>query len=303
MITLRQLRYFDALTVTLHFGKAASTLNVTQPALSMQIRELEAHLGVKLCERRGRGVVLTAEGQEIAKKARQILRSVQDLEDSAQAYGPVLGGSFRLGIIPTVAPYVLPLLLPQLDEAYPDLHLTVREAQTPAVTADLESGKLDAMVIALPTLDDTLRAEPLFDDEFYLAAPAAALSGASRANALEVLDPERLLLLDEGHCLRDQALSFCELVSDDMADSFGASSLTTLLHLVANNRGMTLLPKLCAQQETLDDRIALLSFPDPAPCRQIGLVWRHTSARTDDFMALAECLRRAHARAVQGGEE
>lgn len=293
MITLRQMRYFLALTEQLHFGRAAAALNVTQPALSMQIREMEEHLGVTLCERRGKGVLLTAEGEEIARRARAILLAVDDLENTASALSEPLTGTLRLGIIPSVAPYFLPALLPMIDTEFPALRLQVREAQTQFIVEDLREGRLDGIVIALPSPSSDFHCEHIFDDPFFLAVQADAGESSESESALEALRPEKLLLLEEGHCLRDQALSFCEMVSEDMADRFGASSLATLLQLVASGRGMTLLPEVCVGAEAPDERIKLLSFPDPAPKREIGLAWRRTSTRSEDLLALTDCMRRA----------
>ncbi len=293
MITLRQLRYFVSLTEHLHFGRAASAQNVTQPALSMQIKELEDQLGATLCERRGKGLLLTPEGEEIAKRARNILLSVVDLENAASALSEPLTGTLRLGIIPSVAPYFLPVLLPLVDAEYPALRLHIREAQTQFIVEDLQDGRLDGIVIALPSPSDEFVCEPIFDDPFFLAIQADGATCSDEGTALEILRPEKLLLLEEGHCLRDQALSFCEMVSDDMADRFGASSLTTLLQLVANGQGMTLLPEICVGPERQTDRIRLLTFPDPAPKREVGLAWRRTSSRKDEFIALAASMRRA----------
>ena len=291
--TLRQLRYFLALTEHLHFGRAAGALNVTQPALSMQIRDMEEHLGVTLCERRGKGVLLTPEGEEIARRARKILLEVDDLENTASALCEPLTGILRLGIIPSVAPYFLPALLPLIDAEFPSLRLQIREAQTQFIVEDLLEGRLDGIVIALPSPSDEFHIEHVFDDPFFLAVQTDRVVSSGSESALDVLQPNELLLLEEGHCLRDQALSFCELVNEDLADSFGASSLTTLLQLVANGRGMTLLPEVCVGSEAGDDRIELLTFPPPAPKREIGLAWRRTSTRGDDFHALTACMKRA----------
>ncbi|MEM7425367.1 MAG: LysR substrate-binding domain-containing protein [Pseudomonadota bacterium] len=293
MVTLRQLRYFVALTEHLHFGRASSALNVTQPALSMQIRELEDQLGVTLCERRGKGVLLTPEGDEIARRARSILLSVEDMENAATVLREPLTGNLRLGIIPSVAPYFLPALLPLLDEEYPDLRLQVREAQTQFIVEDLQEGRLDVVIIALPAPTAEFESEPIFDDPFFLAVQAESVPATDVCTALDLLQPEKLLLLEEGHCLRDQALNFCDMVSEDLADRFGASSLTTLLQLVANGRGMTLLPEICVGPEAETDRIRLLTFPEPVPKRQIGLAWRRTSSRHEDFQTLAGCMQRA----------
>jgi LysR family hydrogen peroxide-inducible transcriptional activator len=285
-ISLRQLRYFDALARTLHFGRAAEQCAVTQPALSMQIQELEKELGVVLIERTRIGAKLTPQGEEIARRTGQILAGVRDLADYALHTGRVLAGPLRLGVIPTIAPYVLPKLLPALRAAYPDLDLHLREAQTQYVLADLAGGRLDAVLLSLPIDEPEIETLELFDDDFVLAMPAGRpLPGKALATP-KLFENERLLLLEEGHCLRDQALSFCSLKQVQNLDTFGTTSLSTLVQMVANGFGVTLLPKMSLETEAKRDGIQLLAFAPPEPSRKIGLAWRKSSPRRGDFTGL-----------------
>lgn len=212
MVTLRQLRYLDALAETLHFGQAADACAVTQPALSMQIKELEDELRLSLIERRKTGLELTEQGEEIARRGRTILASVRDLLDYAKHRERVLSGSLKLGAIPSIAPYLLPAALPELQRRFPDLSLHLRETITETLVRELVSGDLDLILVALPINNPEIETLHLFDDKFMLAA--RAMKG-KHAKATEMLARERLLLLEEGHCLRDQALSFCRMVTPE----------------------------------------------------------------------------------------
>ncbi len=298
MVTLRQLRYLDALAESLHFGQAADACAISQPALSMQIKELEDELGASLVERRKSGIVLTAEGEEIVRRGRVILASTRDLIDYAKHRGRVLSGTLRLGAIPSIAPYLLPAALPRLQRRFPELVLQLRETITETLVRELIGGDLDLILVALPVDDPELETLPLFDDKFVLAARAAKTK--KRASATKMLAEERLLLLEEGHCLRDQALSFCRLVSPEARESFGASSLATIMQMVAFGHGVTLLPEMAVASE-LRGRgdIRLLRFPAPEPAREIGLAWRKTSPRKADFKAFASLLLDAAPRRVR----
>jgi LysR family hydrogen peroxide-inducible transcriptional activator len=294
MITLRQLRYLDALAETLHFGEAAEACAVSQPALSMQIRELEEVLEVSLVERRKSGVELTEQGEEIVRRGRTILSSVRDLLDYAKHRERVLSGTLKLGVIPSIAPYLLPDALPELKRRFPELNLQLRETITETLIHELGSGVLDLILIALPIDDPELETLHLFDDKFVLASHATKNHKRSREAALDVLAHERLLLLEEGHCLRDQALSFCRLVTPEARESFGASSLATVVQMVAHGYGITLLPEMAVASEVHDRKdIRLQHFPAPEPKREIGLAWRKTSPRKADFHAFAALLKDA----------
>lgn len=292
-VTLKQLRYFEALARVQHFGRAAELCSVTQPALSMQIRELEQNLGLELVERTRTGVQLTDKGRDIAQRAARILGDVRSLIEYAQHADQVLAGSLKLGVIPSIAPYLLPPLLPLLRASYPELELYVRETQTANLIEELISGKIDVMLLALPVEHPDFEALELFDDRFILAMPKSRkLSGRVRADK-ELIAGERLLLLEEGHCLRDQALSYCSLNQVDALNTFGASSLSTIVEMVAAGFGITLLPEISLTIETRGRALDLMPFVEPEPRRSVGLVWRKTSPRRRDYVELGQLLKEA----------
>ena len=287
-VTFKQLRYFDALSRELHFGRAADACSVTQPALSMQIQELEASLGIALVERTRSGIKLTPKGEVIATRAQRLLNDVRDLVDFAKQSAGVLSGTLRLGVIPSVAPYLLPPLLPLLRKKYPDLELHVRETQTQPLTEELVEGKLDVLLLALPLKHADIETLPIFNDRFLLALPKSKkLPGRVRATK-ELVEGDRLLLLEEGHCLRDQALTYCSLQQADAVNTFGASSLSTIVEMVSAGLGITLLPEICVGVEGRRSDLTLIRFADPEPSRSLGLAWRRSSPRREDFQALAE---------------
>ncbi len=290
MITIRQLRYLDALSQTLHFGKAADMCAVSQPALSMQIKDLEDMLGVSLVERRKQGVELTEEGWEVSRRARTILASVRDLMDYAKQHDEMLSGTLRLGVIPSIAPYLLPRALPNIQKEYPKLRLQLRETLTDTLMRELISGDLDIIVAALPIDHADVETLHLFEDRFLLAVSAKHNTERTHATQEQLTD-ERLLLLEEGHCLRDQALAFCQLVSPESRSTFGASSLATIVQMVGSGFGVTLLPEMAASIElSRRDDIKLLRFEGEEPRRQIGLAWRKTSPRKPDYQRFGELL-------------
>lgn len=292
-VTLKQLKYFDALSRELHFGRAAEQCSVTQPALSMQIHELEETLGLILVERTRTGVQLTCKGAELAERSARILGEVRDFVAYAHHSNRMLTGPLRFGVIPSIAPYMLPPLLPLVRQAYPDLELYVRETQTVTLTDELLDGKLDVLLLALPLKHHDIESMTLFEDRFLLALPKnRKLSGTVRATK-ELVEQERLLLLEEGHCLRDQALSYCQLQQVDMVNTFGASSLSTIVEMVAAGFGITLLPEVSLGVEERGRDIQLLRFAAPEPFRTIGLVWRSSSPRKDDFKELGRLITRA----------
>lgn len=292
-VTLRQLRYFDALARELHFGRAAEACAVTQPALSMQIQELEDQLGVPLVERARSGVQLTQKGREVAERALRILGEVRNLVEYAQHSGDILTGQLRLGVIPSVAPYLLPPLLPLLATEYPALELAIRETQTLPLTHELLDGKLDLLLLALPIKHPDIETLAIYDDRFVLAHPKERrLSGRVRATP-DLVAQERLLLLEEGHCLRDQALQYCSLRQVETVNTFGASSLSTLAEMVSAGLGITLLPDMCVPIETRGRAIGLMRFVEPEPFRTIGIAWRRTSPRRVDFEAFARVVAKA----------
>jgi LysR family hydrogen peroxide-inducible transcriptional activator len=291
MLSLRRLQYFAALARHRHFGRAADDCAVTQPALSMQIRELEREIGAELVERRPGEVALTATGIEVAQRAERILAAARDLVDFAR-HREILSGSLKLGIIPTLAPYLLPRLLPRLQRDYPSLGLDMREARTAALIGELVAGELDCVLLALPIKHAEVETAALFMDRFLLAAPADEPMPRRSLKAEEV-DQRRLILLEEGHCLRDQALAFCATTRRDSAAALGSTSLATVMQMVANGYGITLLPEIAAELETRDKRVTLKRFRAPEPGRTIGLAWRKTSPRRRDFAALGEAVTRA----------
>ena len=288
MITLKQLRYFETLARQLHFGRAAAECGISQPALSQQIQEMEAILGLALVERGARRVALTPKGEEVARRATRILGDVRDLSDFARHGGGVLSGVLKLGVIPSVAPYLLPKLLPLVQDAYPALDLQLRETRTDQLKQELMQGRLDALVMALPTGEAPLDSRPLFVDRFLLASCVGPGDAGEALASPEAIPPDRLLLLEEGHCLRDQALTYCRLQKSELQASFGSASLATIMQMVANGYGVTLLPEICVDVEARDPRIALSRFAAPEPRREIGIVWRRSSPRRGDFEALGD---------------
>jgi LysR family hydrogen peroxide-inducible transcriptional activator len=288
MVTLRQLRYLGALAEHRHFGRAADACAVTQPALSMQIRDLEKELGVELVERRQGEVALTSLGVEVAQRAERVVASARDLVDFARHRGRVLTGRLQLGVIPTLAPYMLPKILPVLQRLYPDLRIELRETQTKALLDELSRGTLDAVILALPASEAEIETLPLFDDQFVLAVPASDARPATARVRADTIDQQQLILLEEGHCMRDQALSFCG--TSRGSSGLGATSLATVMQMVANGYGVTLLPRVAVDVEVRDERVKLLRFAEPVPGRRIGLAWRRTSPRKADFAALADVI-------------
>jgi LysR family transcriptional regulator, hydrogen peroxide-inducible genes activator len=289
-ITLRQLHYFDVLVRVGHFGRAAEACAVSQSALSVQIQDLEKQLGVVLIERNRKGIALTQYGEEIARRTVDILTNVRDLVDHARQHKQPLDGMLRLGVIPTVAPYLLPPLLPLLRDSYPDLELQVRETQTAVLLAEIADGKLDVGLVALPVSQPDLHSQVLFDETFLLAVPPSYNGKRRTIVPSELLKQERLLLLEEGHCFRDQALDYCNLQEVKASNTLGLSSFATIVRMVANGYGFTLLPEMAVATEVRDKEIRLQRLPEPQPRRTLGLVWRKTSPRQSDFAVLAQVI-------------
>jgi LysR family hydrogen peroxide-inducible transcriptional activator len=298
MITLRQLRYLSALAKHGHFGRAAEACAVTQPALSMQIRDLERTLGVTVVERRPGAVMLTDVGREIAQRAEDMLTASRDLIDFARHRSGLLTGRLTLGLIPSLAPYLLPRILPVLQARFPELRLELRETQTRQLVEDIKSGTLDAAMLALPVGEPDTEAIELFEDLFLLAVPSSDPRAETTRVAAADIDQTRLILLEEGHCLRDQALAFCATAARGRATgaggtAFGASSLATVMQMVANGYGITLIPQIAADVERRDGRVKFLRLENPQPGRWIGLVFRRTSPRKADFAALGEMVKQS----------
>jgi LysR family hydrogen peroxide-inducible transcriptional activator len=273
-VTIRQLRYFDALARHGHFGRAAEACAVSQPALSMQIKELEDVLGGVLVERSSRQLVLTKLGQDLVQRVRDILRSVDELGDFARAAREQLAGRLRLGVIPTVGPYLLPGVVENLARLHPELDIHVRETTTPKLIHELVEGRLDAAIVALPVSQPSLTEVALFSETFLLVRPGA--DAHKPAPNPETLREMRLLLLEEGHCFRDQALSFCKMQSLPR-EVLDASSLSTLVQMVGAGIGVTLIPEMAVTVETRSAPVSVARLKDPQPSRTIGMVWRKTS--------------------------
>ena len=286
MITLRQLRYLQALARHRHFGRAAEACAVTQPALSMQIRELEKELDVELVERRPGDAALTEIGLEVAKRGDEVLSAARDLVDFARHRGRLFHGQLTLGVIPTIAPYLLPKLLPLLQARHPDVVIKLRETQTKALVQELVAGDLDAVMLALPAPEADVEVIPVMEDPFLLAVPADDPHPETARVSARDVDQSRLILLEQGHCLRDQTLAFCAPEKLDMQLSLGAASLATIMQMVANGYAVTLLPEVAIDAEVRDERIKLLRFAAPEPSRTIGLAFRRTTPRKQDFVAL-----------------
>jgi LysR family transcriptional regulator, hydrogen peroxide-inducible genes activator len=294
-ITLRQLRFLAALAEAGHFGRAAAAVNVSQPALSVQIRELEAALGVRLVERGAREVVVTPTGREVLRRARRILEEVSEIEQVAR-WDRGLAGRLRIGVIPTVAPYLLPSALPSLRARNLSLDLGVREAQTDRLIAEVREGTLDVAVVALPALQAGLVTVELFEDRFLLAGSAARIAalGADVALHPEDMEAGALLLLDDGHCLADQALAACAVDRSRVRMDLRAASLATLCRLVSEGFGLTLLPELAVRAEcSAAPELRLTRFAAPEPRRTIGLVRRALSVDDGWFGELAAILAEA----------
>lgn len=287
-LSLKQLRYFEVLARTGHFGQAAEICAVTQPALSVQIKALEAAAGAALFERTTREVRLTGFGAEFAARVREILRSVDELSDLARKAQEGLSGRLRLGVIPTIAPYLLPRFLTRLGADFPDLDVQVRESITPRLIAELGEGGLDLAIVALPVSERSLEECAIFEEPMMLVRPEA--EAEAPVPEVTALHERRLLLLEEGHCFRDQALAFCNIPGGGPRDGLEGTSLSTLVQMVGAGMGITLIPEMAVPVETRSAPVSVARFRDPQPKRQVGMVWRRTSPLADRFRAIAELL-------------
>ncbi len=288
-LTLKQLRYVDALSRQGHFGRAAELCSVTQPALSMQIKELEASLGTDLFERGAREVRLTQFGEAFSARAREILRAVEELGDLARATQDRFAGRLRIGVIPTAAPYLLPRVIAGLARAHPGIEIQARETVTPRLLAELAEGRLDTAIVALPVSEPALAEVALFSEEFVLVRPAS--EAGKPVPGAEVLREMRLLLLEEGHCFRDQALSFCAMTATQPQELLDGSSLTTLVQMVGSGIGVTLIPEMAVPLETRMAEVSIARFRAPRPTRTIGMVWRKTSPLSRQLAEIAQVVR------------
>ena len=291
-MNLRDLRYLVALADHKHFGRAAAACFVSQPTLSTQIRKLEDELGVPLVERAPRKVVLTPAGREAAERARRIVAEVEQMKEAARRSQDPEAGTVRLGIFPTLAPYLLPHVVPRIRGRFPQLELLLVEEKRDELLARRGDAKLDAALLALPVHDDQLHAEFLFDEPFLLAVPDGHPLAERDSLRLEELSEQRLLLLEDGHCLREQALDVCRLSGALEKTEFRATSLETLRQMVAANVGVTLLPTLAVQPPVArSENIHLLRFDDSHPSRSIAMVWRRSSAMSAFLEQLAQVFR------------
>lgn len=291
---MKHLRYFEALARLGHFGRAAESCAISQPALSVQIRELEELIGAPLVERGSRQIRLTSLGEEFAERVRAILRSVDDLAELARATQVSLTGRLRIGVIPTIAPYLLPDVIKTLTQRYPGLDPRPREAVTQRLIEDLQEARLDTAIVALPVSEPTLEEIPLFDEEFVLVRP---LEDAGKpVPSSEMLQEMRLLLLEEGHCFREQALSFCNIAAAPPRELMEGSSLTTLVQMVGAGIGVTLLPQMAVRTETRSADVSVFRLLEPRPFRTIGMIWRKTNPLVSQFGPIAEIVRDAGTR-------
>lgn len=301
-MNLRDLRYLVAVADVRHFGRAADACGVSQPTLSTQLIKLERELGTALIERNPRQVLLTRAGEQVVERARVILDEADSIREIARHAVRPESGTLRLGLFPTLAPYLLPHVVPQLRGRFPDVELLLVEEKSGVLLQQLRDGALDAAVLAQPVTDDHLVAEPLFSEDFVLAVPAGhALAGVAGPVDPSVLAGEPVLLLDEGHCLRDQALDVCREVGASERSGVRATSTETLRQMVAGGVGVTLLPQLAVlPPATTPSDVRLLRFTDPAPRRMLTMVWRPRSAYRALLPSVAQVLRDVPA-AVLGG--
>lgn len=289
-LTLKQLRYFAALAVHGHFGRAADACAISQPALSLQIKELEATMGAALVERAPREVRLTALGKELFERSTDILQRIEELGDLARRHSGPLSGRLRIGVIPTVAPYLLPTIIKSLPERYPNLSLEPKETVTQSLVHELLASRLDVAIVALPVSEPSLREFALFDEEFLLVRPECdAELPVPDAAALPTM---QLLLLEEGHCFRDQALSFCDASGGNARPVMEGSSLSTLVQMVSAGIGITLIPEMARAFETRSANVSLSRFKDKPPNRTIGMVWRKTNPLNDDLTEMGAIIRK-----------
>ena len=291
-LTLKQLRYFEAVANQKHFGRAAQVCNISQPAISVQIKELEESLGQTLFERRARQICLTSFGEQFAIRVRPILRAVDDLSDLARTSHEGLVGKLRLGVIPTIGPYLLPRIVAQMNTAYPQVDLHIRETQTHNLISDLLGGALDLALVALPISEPELTELPLFDERFVLLR--SARDAGKPVPDGSALSKMKLLLLEEGHCFRDQALSFCRMPSSTPKESMEGSSLSTLVQMVASGLGVTLIPQMAVALEAQSADVDVARFATPEPTRTIGLVWRKASPMRESVEKIGDLINKSN---------
>jgi LysR family hydrogen peroxide-inducible transcriptional activator len=287
--SLKQLQYLTALADYASFSEAAAACNVTQSTLSAGIATLETLLGQKLADRSQRRIALTPFGEETVERARALVAGAGDLVTRARSLSAPLTGPLRVGIIPTIAPYLLPRILPALQKKFPALELQWREDLSHRLVEMLRLGQLDLILMAFPFDTPGMEQMTLFDEPFVLACPKNHWHGP-RPLKSAALEGEKLLLLEEGHCLRDHALAACKLQPRRERQAFNATSLATLVQMVGQGYGLTLLPAMAAHKDSLPDTVEIIPFRAPAPSRTIGLAWRTGSPRAKDFGVLGQTL-------------
>jgi LysR family hydrogen peroxide-inducible transcriptional activator len=285
-LTLKQFRYFEALAEHRHFGNAAAVCAISQPALSVQIKEMERELGTPLFDRSARQVQLTNFGEAFALRVREILQGVDELNEFARASKGHLVGRFRLGVIPTIAPYLLPRVLTGLAQSHAGLDIHVRETLTPRLVQELQQGRIDCAIVALPVSEPGLTEMPLFSEDFLLVRPAR--DADAPLPAPEDLPGMRLLLLEEGHCFREQALAFCTVGASLPRDGLDGSSLATLVQMVGAGIGVTMIPQMAHRVETRSAEVICTRFKGTQPNRTIGMVWRKTSPLDAQLREIAQ---------------
>jgi len=290
-LTLKQLRYFEALARDGRFRRAADACAISQPALSMQIKELEQELGNELFERSAREVKLTPFGQTFALRVRDILRAVDELGELARASRNSFLTRLRIGIIPTIAPYLLPVIINDLNRTFAGIQIEVRETQTAKLVQELAHGQLDMAIVALPVSEPSLTELELFKEEFVLVRRHE--DEGKPVPEREALREMRLLLLEEGHCFRDQALSFCKIGAARPREVMEGSSLSTLVQMVSAGIGITLIPEMAVPVETRSARVSISRFPSPQPSRTIGMVWRNSTPMAKQLLQVSEAVRRS----------
>lgn len=286
-MNLRDLEYLVAISEFRHFRKAAEYCFVSQPTLSGQLKKLEKHLGVQLVERTKHKVLMTPAGLEIVRRAKLILQSAQEIESFANHSSDPMKGPLKLGLIPTVAPHLLPIILRPIQKKFPELELLISEIQTEVMVRELLNGDIELGILALPIGEAELKETPLYQESFLLALPPQHTLEKKHQLKLEDLKSTPLLLLEEGHCLRDQALEVCQMAGTLEQESFKATSLETLKQMVKAGLGLTLIPKLSSNFQDKD--IVYKAFKNP-PTRSIGLLYRHTSARKDCYEKIGELI-------------
>jgi len=288
-MNIRDLLYVVAVADLRHFGRAAERCHVSQPTLSMQIRKVEDYLGVEIFERAGRRVLVTTAGEQIIERARVLLRDYEELQLTAKRLKDPSAGQYRLGAFPTLAPYLLPRIVPSIHAAFPRMRLLLLEEKTEQLLLRLRRGQLDLALLALPVAGEDLECAPLLEEPFLLATepghPLAARGSVSVENLLD----HPLLLLDEGHCLREQALEFCKLNALEESQEFRATSLPTLLQMVSTGLGITLVPEMATRGAP--ESLRFVPFDAPAPHRRIGLVWRRGAGQPGFFQSVADLIR------------